>query len=70
LRMIGGRRDCFHRRELEHKVFGQPLLLPCQFYCFLLLFCPQIIGAQGNGLLSPALGVGLPIGGLGLLESV
>jgi hypothetical protein len=55
---------------LEHKVFGQPLLLPCQLYCFLLLFCPQIVGVQGNGLLPSALGVGLPLGGLGLLESV
>jgi hypothetical protein len=55
---------------LENKFFGQPLLLPCQCYCFLLFFLPQIVGAQGNGLLPPALGVGLPLGGLGLLESV
>jgi hypothetical protein len=38
---------------LEHKVFGQPPLLACQLYCFLLLFHPQIVGAQGNGLLPP-----------------
>jgi hypothetical protein len=55
---------------LEHKVLGQPLLMPCQLYCFLLLFHPQIIGAQGNGLLPPAVGVGLPLGSLGLLKSV
>jgi hypothetical protein len=48
----------------------QPPLLLCQLYCFLLLFHPQIISAQGNELLPPALGVGLPVGGLGLLESV
>jgi hypothetical protein len=28
------------------------------------------IGAQGNGLLPPALGIGLPLRGLGLLENV
>jgi hypothetical protein len=55
---------------LEHKVFGHPLLLPCQLYCFFLLFHPQIVVAQDNGLLPPALGVGLPLEGLGLLESV
>jgi hypothetical protein len=56
--------------RFEHKVFGQPLLLPCKLYCFLLLFHPQIVDAQGNGLLPPALGIGLPLGGLGLLKSV
>jgi hypothetical protein len=67
---VGRERIAPIEEGLEYKVFGQPLLLPCQLYCFLLLFCPQIIGAQGNGLLPPALGVGLPPGGLGLLESV
>jgi hypothetical protein len=68
--MMGGEEIVPIERGLEHKVFGQPLLLPCQLYCFFLLFHPQIVGTQGNELLPPALRVRLPLGGLGLLESV
>jgi hypothetical protein len=69
--MVGREKGFFsYRRGLDYKVFGQPHLLPCQLYCFLLLFCPQIVGAQGNELLPPVLGVRLLLGALGLLESV
>jgi hypothetical protein len=67
---LGGKEIVPIEGELEHKVFLQPPLLPCQLYCFLLLFHPQIIGAQGNELMPPALGVGLPLEGLGLFENV
>jgi hypothetical protein len=67
---LGGEGNVPIKGGLEPKVFGQPPLLSSQLYCFLLLFYPQIVGAQGNELLPPALGVGLHLGGLGLLESV
>jgi hypothetical protein len=69
--MMGGREGIVPTAEgLEHKVFGQALLLLYQLYCFPLLFYPQMAGAQSNELLPPALRVGLSLGSLGLLESV